>query len=230
MVTLINPPSKLHYLRNVRSPALLGCADCPAKYHLKNHPALRGLGQVAALGDSGVPAGTILSYSAQWGNNFSSWNDPNAIQSVVQSVLAQKWGVIVQSQFHNTSDVLNLSGKSGFVLQVAVNRDYGAAGDVKSVIDGELYNAGVLGLTSTIAVTQQVASPTSTISLPQAQANLAQAQASGDPAAIAQWAAVVQQLQAGGATPTRDPLTWLSSNWGWVAAAVVGVFVAREAL
>lgn len=230
MVTLLNPPSKLHYLRNLRSPALLGCADCPPKYHLKNHPALRGLGQVAALGDAGVPAGTVLSYSAQWGSNFSSWNNPNAIQSAVQTILAQKWGVIVQSQFHNTSDVINLSGKSGFVLQVAVNRDYGAAGDVKSIIDGELYNAGVMGLTSTIAVIQQVASPTSTISLPQAQANLAQAQASGDAAAAAQWAAVVNQLQTGGLTITSDPLTWLSQNWMWVAAGVAGIFVAREVL
>ena len=98
-------------------------------------------------------AGSQLSYTATWGNTFPSWNDPNTIQSRIQTVLAQQWGILIDNQFHTTSDVINLSGQSGFTLQVRTNRDYGAAGDVKSIIDGALYSAGVSLKSSMIALT-----------------------------------------------------------------------------
>lgn len=216
------------YQFNRRSPALLGC-DC--KYNPAGHPALRGVGMLRALGDDTVPAGTVLSYTAQWGNNFYSWNDPNKIQAAVQEILANQWGIVVDSQFHTTSDIINFSGKSGFTLQVHTTRDYGSAGDVKSIIDGALYNhAGVVGLISTIAITKQVSAPLATITLAQAQANLAQAQASGDTVAAAQWAIIVKQLQSG-SQPGGDSFTdFLSNNWGWIAAGAGVLFLAREVL
>jgi hypothetical protein len=195
--------------------------------------ALAGLGcncttRLAALGDDIVPAGTQLSYTATWGHTFTSWNDPNGIQSSIQGVLNAQWGIVVDNQFHTTSDILNPSGQSGFTLLVHTTRDYGAAGDVKSIIDGALYNLGVQGMMSTIAVTKQVAAPTSTVNLAQAQANLAQAQADNDPAAIANWSAVVATLQGSAAHGTFS--SWVSSNWPWVAAAGVGLIVVKEVL
>jgi len=97
--------------------------------------------------------GSQLSYTATWGNDFSSWNDPNAIQSSIQSVLAMQWGIVIDNQFHTTSDIINFSGQSGFTLQVHTTRDYGSAGDVKSIIDGALYNLGVSLKSSTISLT-----------------------------------------------------------------------------
>ena len=213
------------YLRNTRSPALLGGTS---QYRPARHPGLRGLGMLHALGDAGIPAGSTLSYTAQWGNNFTSWNDPNAIQSAVQTVLAQQYGIIVTAQFHTTSDLINFSGKSGFTLTLQTNRAYGAEGDIKSIVDGELYRAGVLGVISTIAVTQQVSAPAATITLAQAQANLAQAQASGDTAAAAQWTALITQLSTGAMPGSVS--TWLSDNWPWLAAAGIGLIVVREVL
>lgn len=59
------------------------------------------------------------------------------------------------------------------------------------------------------------------------QANLAQAQADGDPVAAAQWAAALQantSYQSG--APSGG--SWLSNNWPYLAAGVVGLLVIRE--
>lgn len=243
MVTLINPPSKLHYLRNVRSPANLGCTDCPSKYNLRGHPALRGLGSLRAIGDAtgaGVPAGTVLGYTATWGrtNLFTTpnWNDPNGVQSAIQGILANQWGIVVDSQFHSTSDFINLSGKSGFTLQVHTNSDYGAPDDIRSIIDGEIYKVLSVMPNSTIRVISAATGAQNvTATLPAnmaaavatAQAGYQDAIARGDQVSASQFAAQIQQL-----TGQKPPgvSSWLSDNWPWVAAAVGGVIVAREIL
>jgi hypothetical protein len=107
----------------------------------------------ASSGGNVLRAGSQLSYTATWGNDFPSWNDPNTIQSRIQTVLAQQWGIVIDNQSHTSSDVINFSGQSGFTLQVHTNRDYGNAGDVKSIIDGALYSAGASLKSSTISLT-----------------------------------------------------------------------------
>lgn len=248
MVTLINPPSKLHYLRNLRSPANLGCAGgCGAnKYALGGHPALRGLGRLSAIGDAsgaGVPAGTVLAYSASWtkdnwGNLRIGWNDPNGIQAAIQGTLAAKWGIVVDAQQHSTSDVINFSGQGSFVLQVHTVSDYASQDDIRSIIDGEFYNATRTMPMSTIRVVQSVAPnipggnpnavfpPQVAAAIAAAQAGYADAIARGDQTSAAQFAAQIQQLQGGSGSIT----SWLSNNWGWLAAGVGALLVAREVL
>lgn len=244
MVTLINPPSKLHYLRNLRSPALLGCGNCRSKYNLRGHPALSGLGSLRAIGDAtgaGVPAGTILGYAATWPEPSAgsvlvqnvNWNDPNGVQSAIQGVLANQWGIIIDSQNHSTSDYLpNLSGKSGFTLQVHTNSDYGAPADIQSIIDGAIYNVLSVMPQSTIRViSAATANPTATLpantaaAVAAAQAGYADAVARGDNTSAAQFAAQIQQLT--GSNPTGAS-GWFAQNWPWLVAAVGGVVVARE--
>src|SRR5882672_631341 len=122
-----------------RHPGNLGCDACAAnKYSVKGHPALRGLGQLSAIGDAagaGLPAGSVLGYTATWNRDAFNflWNDPNGVQSKIQGILASKWGIIVDRQDHSTSDYINLSGKSGFSLQVHTNSDYAAADDVRGI-------------------------------------------------------------------------------------------------
>jgi len=132
-----------------------GPAAMPGAIPSAPSPAPSGGGNV-------LRAGSQLSYTATWGNTFPSWNDPNEIQSRIQTVLAQQWGILIDNQFHTTSDVVNFSGQSGFTLQVRTNRDYGAAGDVKSIIDGALYSAGVSLKSSTIALTVTGQTPLTT--------------------------------------------------------------------
>src|SRR5260370_751544 len=73
-----------------RHPGNLGCAACADKYSLRDHPALRGVGHLAAIGDAsgpGVAAGTILGYTATWKSGLTSDTrscDPNGVQSGAQ--------------------------------------------------------------------------------------------------------------------------------------------------
>ena len=137
-------------------------------------------------------AGSQLSYTATWGNDFPSWNDPNEIQSRIQTVLAQQWGILIDNQFHTTSDVINFSGQSGFTLQVHTNRDYGNAGDVKSIIDGALYSAGASLKSSTIALTVTGQTPLTTGPFPGA-AGSAIAMTPSLPPGATNWSAWLQQ-------------------------------------
>jgi hypothetical protein len=246
VVTLINPPSKLHYLRNVRSPALLGCGGCASKYNLRGHPALRGLGSLRAIGDAtgaGVPAGTVLAYTATWPDSKLQLKNPDAVQAQIQSDLAQVWGVVIDKQWHAQSDYFNLSGQQSMTLQVHTMSDYGASNDIQSIIDGEIYKATQSMPVSTIRVVQQVTGPADTLSPTQqlpastaaavtaAQAGYQDAIARGDSVSASQFAAQIQQLTGTNPMGTGAGITgWLASNWMWLAAAVGGVIVAREVL
>lgn len=61
-----------------------------------------------------------------------------------------------------------------------------------------------------------------------AQQQLAQAQASGDEAAVAQWSAVIQanaSYQTPGAQGSQSFMDFVKANAGWIAAGVAAVFV-----
>jgi hypothetical protein len=160
----------------------------------------------ASSGGNVLRAGSQLSYTATWGNTFPSWNDPNTIQSRIQTVLAQQWGIVIDNQFHTTSDVINFSGQSGFTLQVHTNRDYGNAGDVKSIIDGALYSAGVSLKSSTIALTVTGQTPLVTGPFPGA-AGTAIAMTPSLPPGATNWSA------------------WLQTNMPLLIFAVAGMVI-----
>jgi len=237
LVTLINPPSKLHYLRSLRSPALLGC-DCPSKYTLRGHPALRGLGRLSAIGDAtgaGAPAGTVLAYTASWPDTKLQLKTPDAVQNQIQSILAQQWGIVIDSQYHSQSDYFNFSGTQTMTLQVHTNSDYGAAQDIQKIIDGAIYNATQSMPNSTIRVVSQAVGPSvsptaqlpanAAAALAAAQAGYQDAVARGDQTSATQFAAQIQTLQNPG-----SPTSWLASNWPLLALGVGAIVVAREVL
>jgi hypothetical protein len=238
MVTLINPPERLHYLRNLRSPALLGCESCSNKYSLRGHPALRGLGHLSAVGDAsgaGLPAGTVLAYTASWPDTKFQLKTPDAVQSQIQSILAQQWGIVIDSQYHSQSDYFNLSGTQTMTLQVHTVSDYGAAQDVQKIIDGAIYNATQSMPQSTVRVVSQAVitpvSPTAqlpantTAAIAAANAGYQDAIARGDQVSASQFAAQIQTLQ-----NPASATSWLSSNWPWLALGLGAVVVAREVL
>jgi hypothetical protein len=154
-------------------------------------------------------AGSQLSYTATWGNTAATqpgWNDPNGIQSAIQAVLSAKWGVVIDSQFHTTNDLINTTGQSGFTLQVHTTRDYGAAGDVKSIIDGALYNLGLPLKSSTISLTVTGVTPLVTGPVPGA-AGSAFAMTPIPPAGATNWS------------------SWLQSNMPFLIFALAGIVI-----
>jgi hypothetical protein len=251
MYLSVRSPANLGaYVRGVRSPANLGffrpnqsfdrglyglgCAGC-------KDPRMRGRDRKrGGLGDDTnlLPGGSKLSYTASWGNSFTSWNDPNGIQSSIQGVLANQWGIVIDSQFHTSNDTINWSGKSGFTLQVHTTRDYGAPADVKSIIDGALYNLGVTGLASQISVTSAgvSSSPSGALLAPSDAASaalLAQYQAAvaaGDIQGSAQLLKLYQASTGAAVSIVTDPLTWLGNNWQWVAIGASAFFIVPRLL
>jgi len=193
------------YQFNRRSPALLGC-DC--KYNPAGHPALRGVGMLHAIGDAtgpGLPGGSVLSYTATWPDTAAQLKNPDAVQYQIQAVLARKWGIVIDSQWHSQSDYFNFSGKQSMTLQVHTMSDYAAPEDVKSIIDGEIYAATKSMPASQIRVVTVAGSPT--------------AQLPAAPGAAPQ------------PPPPDQTLTdFFSNNWGWIAAGAGALFLAREVL
>lgn len=200
------------------------------------------------LGDTaGVPAGTVLAYSVTWQRSgwrglSVGWNDPNGVQSAIQANLAAQWGIVIDAQQHSSSDYINTSGASGFVLQVHTTSDYGAPDDIRSIIDNAIYGVGKMpigGLNSTIRIVQSVSpssgnpnalfAPSTAAAIAAAQAGLADAQARGDAAGVAQFAAQIQQLTGSNPLGVGAGLTsWLSNNWGFLAAGGLALVAAKE--
>lgn len=220
----------------------LGC-NCSARGI--GAPPQKRMGQLGQA--PGVPAGTILAYSAVWkkdgwgGPVTIGWNDPNGVQSAIQGILASQWGIIVDAQQHSTSDYINASGQSGFVLQVHTTSDYGAPTDIQSIIDGAIYSVANQMPVSTIRVVQAVSPsssnpnaiyPASTAAaVAAAQAGLADAQSRGDSVSANQFAAQIAQLTGTNPLGPGAGLTsWLTNNWALLAAGGIAVVAAKELL
>lgn len=245
------------YLMDSNAPAVnnrkwnLGRSSLAGMGRLACNCSARGIGtapqkkRMGRLGDTpGVPAGTVLAYSASWTKNgwaalLRGWNDPNGVQSDIQGNLAAQWGIVIDAQQHSTSDYINTSGQSGFVLQVHTTSDYGAPGDIQSIIDAAIYAVGNVMPHSTIRVVQSVSPsasnpnaiyPASTAAaVAAAQAGLADAQSRGDSVAASQFAAQIQQLTGTNPLGVGAGLTsWLSNNWGLLAAGGLALVAAKE--
>lgn len=156
MVTLINPCSKLHYLRALRSPALLGCDSC--KYGMRGRAALQGLrgsfyskGRLSYLGDGEdeVTPGTFLIYTVTLAPTSLRITSANGIVTKISPVLFSKWGLNVERS--STSDLTWFLQGDNITLVLRSTRTYHAADDVRAIVNGEIYNtAGFQVQSSTI--------------------------------------------------------------------------------
>jgi hypothetical protein len=217
----------------------LGC-NCSARGI--GAPPQKRMGQ---LGDgAGVPAGTVLAYTASWKDSKLQINTPDAVQAQIQATLANRWGIVIDNQVHSQSDYFNLTGSQSMTLQVHTTSDYGAAGDIQSIIDGAIYavtNKQVSqGMpSSTIRIVQAVApgTPSLTQQLPAssaaalaaAQAGYQDAVARGDQASASQFAAQIQNITGsnpGG--PGAGLMAWLANNWPLIAAGGIGLVAVKE--
>jgi hypothetical protein len=112
----------------------------------------RGLGQASA---PGVPAGSVVAYNATFtstSNPFSSsFYSVTDVLAAVVTYLQTKWGLSVTAQ----SGSGTLVGTPTISLQVQTSVDYAQLADLKSILDGSLYNAaGAQVTSSSIAITK----------------------------------------------------------------------------
>lgn len=206
-------------------------------------PPQKRMGQLGRLGDAGLPAGSQLSYTATWQANPTStgsrWNDPNGIQSAIAGPLQNQYGVVIDSQTHTTSDIINIHGSSGFSLKLHTLSDRNSDQDVKSIIDGLLYHIGMVGVGSQIITLAQGVSQTPagaplapvTGAIAIASAGYDDAVARGDQVSAAQFAAQILQLT--GSNPLSAGASiqaWFGKNWPWVAVGGLGLVAAKELL
>lgn len=156
-------------------------------------------GGMGDAGSAGVPAGTRLIYTCQKLATNSIFNRGSQIAAAIAPALSSKWGIAVDNEF----DQIGLfQATISFSMQIHTTSDYGVATDVKSIIDGEIYNAmGAL--------------PISTI-------------AAQNPVADAAASAASQVIPP--PPPASDLGSWLTDNWMWFALGGVGLVAAKELL
>jgi hypothetical protein len=239
------------YIRGVQSPANLGFfrpnqafdrgiygLSCAGRCRQRS-PGMSGRDRRrGGLGDSsaGLPAGSILSYTATWPSSIKLYWSPATILSTIQPTLSGQYNININSESDN-SGVLS---STGMTIQVQTTTDRNAASDVKSILDSLIGNIvgapGMLGSgygSSISVVNQSVTAPNSTLS-PVAQANSAiitayqTAVASGDTTTAASLMAAYPSILGGAAAApsiTSDPLGWLTANWQLLALGA-GVLIA----
>lgn len=178
----------------------------------------RAMGRLGRLGDSTsfLQAGSVLSYSVTWPNFPTIGRSGTAVSQSVKPQLAQQAGINVLSEYDNNS---LFSSGGGMTLQVQTTRDYGTAGDVKSILDSVVGAAigspGVIGagFGSTIAVTQAVSTPLSSGSF---TAGTAIDPTTGLPVTTSIDPSTGLTIL-GSAAQSVDPMTWLTQNFTTVA-------------
>jgi hypothetical protein len=175
----------------------------------------------APVSTAGVPAGTELLYNVTWAAKTLTSQTPQDIAAAVASALSSKWGIKVVSSNASANFFAN---QPQFSMYVATTTDYGQPNDVKSIIDGEVYNAGRQVVSSSISIVAQspnVQAATTQTLLQQ----LALAQAKGD-TVTAQ--AILKTLASLGVQPstTGTMEQWLMTNAKWLAigaAALIAI-------
>ncbi len=102
---------------------------------------------------AGVPAGTQLLYTVTWARQLLTTQTPQDIENVVASALASKHAITVVQASATSNFFVN---QPTFTIQVVTHIDYGKVDDIKSIIDGEVYNAGRTPVSSSISVIKNV--------------------------------------------------------------------------
>lgn len=193
------------------------CA-CGGKCKRLRRRGLRG------LGDAGFPSGSLFVYNATFSGPPSS-DVENAVAQVLPS-----FGIVVDSY----KTISLFTPGQGFTLNGHVTEDFGAAGDVKSIIDHQVYINGSTMPTSTLVpsalaapISQQATtpanSPAASSQVAQDLANAAQAAAAGDTDTAQYWTqqAAADASAGAGAVATNSALSWLESNAVYVAGGVL---------
>jgi hypothetical protein len=241
------------YIRGVQSPANLGFfrpnqafdrgiygLSCAGRCRQRS-PGMSGRDRRrGGMGDAtaGLPAGSILSYTATWPSSFGS---PSSIVSAIQPTLQGQYNININSEF----DTAGIFTSTGFTLQVQTTTDRNAATDVKAILDNLVGTAvgapGMIGsgYGSSISLVSSSQAPPATgaATTPAAQANAAiitayqTAVASGDTTTAASLLSAYPTILGAAAgivaapTITSDPLGWLTANWQLVALGA-GVLIA----
>jgi len=209
----------------IANPIFLGAPRPPQ--HMRGlaavtRPRRRGLGDGSALGY--LPVGTQLVYNVTVAVSlFVPDINPSAanVAAQVTANVSKNSGIAVIGTSAPTT-VFNPNGGMSFTLQLG--QAYNSAAQVQQVMDDAVNgllgisvissNINVTSIPGGAAVSSTAAAGTAPIgAVPGAGASV---DASGNP------------IPPPGA-PT-DPLTWLTTNAGWLAAGVVGIFLLRELL
>lgn len=226
----------------------LGCDRCKrdARAALRGRDRRRG-----GLGDDTnfLPAGSQLTYAANWTAGFFYNTTGSNLAASIAAVLNSQWGIVIDGEKDTTGFFTN---SPGFTLTLHTTKDYGTANDVKSILDGVLYQTGGQSIVSSSisvvalakpgaaaaggATSGAVAGTTAAIS-----AQYQQAIAVGDTAtanSLAQaypdivgvsspftTSSLFNTASSAAAALTSNPLGWLEQNWQWVALGAAGIFI-----
>jgi hypothetical protein len=177
-------------------------------------PRRRGLGDGSALGY--LPAGTQLVYNVTVSVSVLVPElNPTAanVAAKIAANVSQNSGITVIGSNAPTS-IFNPGG--GITLTLQLNQPYTTAQMVQAVMDSAVN--GILGISV-------ISSNISVTSFPGGAAVDTTAAAGTAPVGSVPGAGAAASAPA----PT-DPLTWLTTNAGWLAAGVVGFFLLREVL
>jgi hypothetical protein len=165
---------------------------------------------------TGVPAGTVLQYSVSWAPVTLTSQTPADIEAKVAAALKSKWGISVTSSNATSSVLVNTPT---FTIQVQTQTDYGAANDIKAIIDGEVNAAGRKVTSSQIAIIKQ--SPNTTAQMLNA---LSAAQAAGDTVTAQK---LSEAIAAANAQPSSvaSIATWLENNALYIGTGLAALIV-----
>lgn len=176
----------------------------PARARIRR-AGLRGLGQSV-----GVPAGSQITYTCQFTPGVGLTTLSSVLAAITQN-LSSQWNIAVTGS--TTPGFLAQAASTGpfsITLQLQTMIDYNQLSDIKSILDGVWYNTGVGTITSSsIAITSLAVEG---VSISQAPIGTAAVQA------------------AAAAAAPFDFGTWLSDNWIYLAAGLIGVVVLEDLL
>jgi len=167
---------------------------------------LRGLGQT-----SGVPAGTVLVYSAQVGFVFETPSITSLVQQIAPLLSAENINIISQTGPGAVSGVLSPSAQA-ITLTVQVTGGFSQPSDIQSLIDSAIASVANGPIGSSIQATQApvpVGSP-------------------GTPSYVP-YTPYVPPSNVGVTPPPQPPpdiTDWLSQNWPLLALGAAGLLVA----
>lgn len=171
---------------------------------------MHGLGQT---GD--IPAGSQLTYTCTFSASLNPLSPSFSSESSAIAAIAQA----LQSQYNiallNWQDNSSGIGTTWTVsLNVQTMTDYGAVADIKSILDGTVYNAAGGSVQSSSLALNVLASPG----------------AAGTQTSIGTPAQILAAATAASPSQTFDIGSWLGNNWMYVAAALIGVVVLEDLL
>lgn len=206
--------SRIHQGRKCGCPTA-GRAGSPVR---RRHHALMG------LGDAGLPSGSQLVYSATWTSAFMGASSASVGAFLAPQLAAQ--GIQVDKE----TDIGIFTSGNGFTLNLHTTADRNSPADVKSVIDGLIYQGIKVMPVSSISSPTLAApittlpSGVSTSAVAQYTQNYNDALAAGDQSSAAYWASLMQQA----VSPAFNLTTFLTTNWPWFVAGGAGLFLMKE--